>query len=102
MTSPARFRAACRLLRAAGALDHGKTLPYLPGQRAGESAIDWLVRLRLAQAPQLAAEALLLAGGHWEDWQIALDLLAESEPDGSQPTGGADPSSPQAPMSDTR
>lgn len=102
MTSPARFRAACRLLRASGALRHGKTLPYLPGQRAGESVVDWLVRLGLAQSPQLAAEALLLAGGHWEDWQIALDLLAESEADASQPPGGADPLDPPAPMSDTR
>lgn len=89
MTSPARFRAACRLLRASGRLDHGKLLPYLPGQRAGESAIDWLVRIGLAQSPMLAAEALLIAAGMAEDWQNVLVLLAESEPDGSQPPSGA-------------
>ncbi len=97
MTSPARFRAACRLLRASGGLDHGKLLPYLPGQRAGESAVDWLVRIGLARSPPLAAEALLVAAGMSEDWQNALTLLAESEADASQPAGGANPLDPQAP-----
>lgn len=79
-----RFRAACRLLRLSHKLEHGKTKPFLPGQYRGESAIDWLVRLGLAQDPMRAAEALLVAAGMAEDWRIAQSLLAESEADASQ------------------
>ena len=51
-----RFRIACRMLRGAGHLPQD-----LAGQRAGESAIDWLVRLRLAPDAHTAAEMLILA-----------------------------------------
>lgn len=78
-----RFRAACRLLRLSHKLEHGKTKSFLPGQRRGESAIDWLVRFELAQNPMLAAEALIVAAGMEEDWKIAQALLAESEADAS-------------------
>ena len=53
-----RFRVACAMLRRAGHLD----MP-LPGQRRGESQIDWLVRLGLAPDPQTAAEMLILGRG---------------------------------------
>ena len=63
-----RFRIACRMLRLAGKLDQ-----QMPGQKAGESAIDWLVRLGLARDPQTAAEMLLYGSGG----QGALDALSE-------------------------
>lgn len=50
-----RFRLACRMLRNAGHFDTA-----LPGQRAGESPVDWLVRLGLATDPHVAAEMLVL------------------------------------------
>lgn len=53
-----RHRVACRMLRHAGHLDQ-----KLPGQRRGESPIDWLVRLGLAPSPQVAAEMLILGQG---------------------------------------
>jgi len=53
-----RFRVACTMLRRAGHLDDP-----LPGQRRGESPIDWLVRLGLAPDPQTAAEMLILGRG---------------------------------------
>lgn len=53
-----RFRLACRMLRNAGHLDHP-----LPGQRRGESPLDWLVRHGLAIDPRRAAEALIAAKG---------------------------------------
>lgn len=98
MTHPARFRAACRFLRLSGGLEHGKTKPYLPGQRSGESAIDWMVRIGLAKTPALAAEALIVAAGMEKDWQLAQLLLAESEADASQPTGGAESRQPAVVM----
>jgi len=63
-----RFRIACRMLRLAGKLDK-----VLPGQRAGESTIDWLCRLGLARDPQTAAEMLLYGSGG----QGALNALDE-------------------------
>lgn len=53
-----RFRIACKILRQAGHLD-----THLPGQRAGESPIDWLVRLGLAPDPHIAAEMLIVGKG---------------------------------------
>lgn len=53
-----RFKVACRMLRQAGHLD-----APLPGQRRGESAVDWLVRLSLAQDSRAAAEMLILGRG---------------------------------------
>lgn len=53
-----RFLLACRLLRNAGHLRND-----LPGQRPGESAVDWLVRLRLAPDAPTAAEMLILGAG---------------------------------------
>lgn len=50
-----RFKIACRMLRQAGHFDRP-----LPGQRPGESPIDWLVRLRLAPDAHRAAEMLIL------------------------------------------
>ena len=52
-----RFKAACKMLRDGGYFDR---LADLPGQRRGESPIDWLVRLGLAPSPQVAAEMLIL------------------------------------------
>lgn len=54
----ARFKVACRMLREAGHLD----VP-LPGQRRGESALDWLVRLGLAPDARTAVEMLILGRG---------------------------------------
>ena len=53
-----RFRIACRMLRNAGYLD-----VELPGQRRGESPIDWLVRIGLAEHPHAAAEMLITGRG---------------------------------------
>ena len=54
-----RFRLACRLLRNGG---HLARLD-LPGQRPGESPIDWLVRHGLAPDAYTAAEMLCLGAG---------------------------------------
>ena len=59
-----RFRLSCRMLRNSGKLDHGRAgmpvpVPPLPGQRRGESPIDWMVRLGLAMDVHSAAEALI-------------------------------------------
>lgn len=56
--SARRFRLACRMLRKGGYFD-----VQLPGQRRGESQIDWLVRLGLASEPWVAAEMLILGQG---------------------------------------
>lgn len=53
-----RFRVACRLLRNAGWID-----AVVPGQRRGESQIDWLVRIGVAVDKYAAAEALIAAKG---------------------------------------
>lgn len=53
-TSSIRFKVSCRMLRNAGHFDKA-----LPDQRRGESPIDWLVRLELAQSPQVAAAMLI-------------------------------------------
>ena len=67
-----RFRLSCRMLRLAGHFDK-----KLPGQRRGESPVDWLVRLGLAKTPQAAAAALIEGQG----LRSALDeLLRLSEP----------------------
>ena len=54
-----RFRIACWLLRDGGHFDGMQ----LPGQRRGESPIDWMVRTGLAVGPREAAEALIVARG---------------------------------------
>lgn len=56
--SSIRFKIACRMLRNAGHLDK-----ELPGQRRGESPIDWLVRLGLAPSSQVAASMLIQGAG---------------------------------------
>ena len=67
-----RFRLSCRMLRMAGHLDKS-----LPGQRRGESPVDWLVRLGLAKSPRAAAAALIEGQG----LRKALDeLLRLQEP----------------------
>ena len=67
-----RFRLSCRMLRRAGHSDK-----LLPGQRRGESPVDWLVRLGLAESPHAAAAALIEGRGLSD----ALDeLLRLSEP----------------------
>ncbi len=53
-----RFQIACKLLRNSGAID-----APMPGQRRGESQIDWLVRIGIAVDKYSAAEALLVAKG---------------------------------------
>lgn len=53
-----RFKLACLELRRGGKLD----MP-LPGQKKGESPIEWLVRHELAPDARTAAEMLLLAFG---------------------------------------
>lgn len=58
MSTSRRFRLACRMLRDAGHFER-----QLPGQRPGESPIDWLVRLGLAPEPHTAAEMLILGQG---------------------------------------
>ncbi len=65
--SARRFRLACRMLRQGGHFDI-----ELPGQRRGESPIDWLVRLGLACEPWVAAEMLILGKGRLIE---LLDLL---------------------------
>lgn len=51
-----RFKVACRLLRNSGAID-----TLMPGQRRGESQIDWLVRIGVAVDKYASAEALIAA-----------------------------------------
>ena len=53
-----RFRVACRLLRNGGWID-----AVVPGQRRGESQIDWLVRIGVAVDKYHAADALIVAHG---------------------------------------
>lgn len=67
-----RFRIACRMLRNAGHFEVA-----LPGQRRGESPIDWLVRLNLASSPYVAAEMLILGRGLTEqlDWLCGIPDL---------------------------
>ena len=55
-----RFRLACRMLRNAGHLDAEKALP---GQRLGESMIDYFVRCGIARDKFLAAEMLIVGRG---------------------------------------
>lgn len=50
-----RFRVACRMLRLSGAID-----ALMPGQRRGESQIDWLVRIGIAVDKYAAAEGLVV------------------------------------------
>ena len=76
-----RFKLACAMLRKAGKLDQGKELDPLPGQRRGESPIDWLVRLGLAPNARTAAEMLILANG----LQPALDELTGSKFEWQEP-----------------
>lgn len=56
---PTRFAIACRMLRNAGLLD----IPNLPDLLSNESPVDWLVRIGIADTPEHAAEALLVAKG---------------------------------------
>ena len=53
-----RFRVACRSLRSGGWID-----ATMPGQRRGESQIDWLVRIGVAVDKYHAADALIAAKG---------------------------------------
>jgi hypothetical protein len=53
-----RFKLACLELRRSGKMD----IP-LPGQKRGETPVDWLVRHELAPDDKTAAEMLLLAFG---------------------------------------
>ena len=53
-----RFRVACRSLRNGGWID-----ATMPGQRRGESQIDWLVRIGVAVDKYAAADALIAAKG---------------------------------------
>lgn len=76
-----RFKLACNMLRKAGKLDQGKETDPLPGQKRGESAIDWLVRLGLAPNPRTAAEMLILAQG----LQPTLDELTGSKFEWQEP-----------------
>lgn len=66
-----RFRIACRMLRNSGKFDI-----ELPGQRAGESPVDWLVRLGLATTPRVAAEMLIM-GAELTDVLDELEALPE-------------------------
>lgn len=58
MKKPSRFQVALRMLRIKqlGAIE--QTLPDL---KRGESAVDWMVRHKMAPTPQVAAE-ILIAG----------------------------------------
>ena len=61
----------CRMLRARS------TLANLPPPRWGESTINWLVRVGLADTPQQAAEGLLVAAGLH---QLRDELLSQLNP----------------------
>lgn len=67
-----RHRLVCRLLRNAGHLDH-----RIPGQRPGESLIDVLVRIGIANDPWRAAEALLVAKGLKEQADVFFAMGVE-------------------------
>ena len=67
-----RFRVACRLLRNAGAID-----ALMPGQRRGESQIDWLVRIGIAVDKYAAAEALMAAKGRTRVLNETMQLAHE-------------------------
>lgn len=66
-----RFRLGCRLLRNSGLM----AMP-LPGQRSGESWIDWLTRHRVAADPYAAVE-MLLAGNRLTSLRDQLLQLPE-------------------------
>lgn len=74
--SSVRFKLACRMLRGSTTPGFGGLSAPLPGQRKGESPIDWLVRLGLAKNAHLAAEMLIVG----QDIKRALDEL-EQDPD---------------------
>ena len=61
--SDRRFKLACRMLRASPTPGFGGYSDPLPGQKKGESPIDWLVRLGLAKNTHLAAEMLIVGQG---------------------------------------
>lgn len=65
-----RFRVACRLLRNSGAID-----TPMPGQKRGESQIDWLVRIGIALDKYTAAEALIAAKRRTKVLDETLQLL---------------------------
>lgn len=70
--SDRRFKLACRMLRMGETPGFGGFSDPLPGQKKGESPIDWLVRLRLAKNTHLAAEMLIVG-------QDLTETLAELE-----------------------
>lgn len=72
-----RFVLACRILRQSGKFGGYYGENRLPGQRKGESPIDWLVRLGLAPTPQVAAEMLIL-GADFTRVLNELEALAEA------------------------
>lgn len=52
----------------------------LPPPRRSESLIDWLVRAKIAQTPQQAAEGLLIASGMFELWRETVDMFNNQPP----------------------
>lgn len=56
MKKPSRFQVALRMLRLGRLSQIEETLPDL---KRGESAVDWMVRHRMASTPQIAAEMLV-------------------------------------------
>ncbi len=83
---PSRFLIAARMLRGAGLLNGIYGDERLPGQRRKESPIDWLVRLGLAQTPQLAAEMLIMGAGLTEVLNETEALLNNVEEVGKNET----------------
>jgi hypothetical protein len=69
-----RFVVACRLLRLRARLN-----VVLPGQKKGESPIDWMVRHKLAVDARHAAYALIEGAGMTEELNFTLRMLQELE-----------------------
>ena len=75
-----RFRIACRLLRNSGSIDG-----LMPGQRRGESQIDWLVRIGIAFDKYAAAEALIAAKDRTRVLDESVQLFKSAVPGGDTP-----------------
>jgi hypothetical protein len=76
-----RFKVACKMLRLGGCLDVA-----LPGQRKGESPIDYLVRHKLAIDVHHAAYALIEGQGltaALDDVMAIPFLESDGAPDGA-------------------
>ena len=80
-----RFRVSCRLLRGAGRID-----ATMPGQRRGESQIDWLVRIGVAIDKYAAADALIVAKGLTRVLNETVEYL---DSESAAETGGDTPTS---------